>query len=65
VLARNGAEFTAEDVREWVGDPPHPNALGARVLAAVKADIIVRTGYRKATRREAHARVLAVYRGVL
>lgn len=63
VLSRNGAEFTAEDVRQWVGDPPHPNALGARILAAAKGGIIQCIGYRKATRREAHARVLGVYRG--
>ena len=62
-LSRNGADFTAEDVRQWVGDPPHPNALGARILSAVKNGIIQCIGYRKATRREAHARILGVYRG--
>lgn len=63
-LARNGAEFTAEDVRPWVGEPPHPNAWGARFAAAVKAGVIRHLCYRKAKRAQAHARVLAVYRGV-
>lgn len=63
-LARNGAEFTAEDVRQWISDPPHPNAMGARFLAAVKGKVIETLGYRKAKRPSAHARVLAVYRGV-
>lgn len=63
-LARNGAEFTAEDVRAWIDEPPHPNAMGARFLKAVKAKKIVRLEYRKAKRPSAHARILAVYRGI-
>ncbi|MFN9955730.1 MAG: hypothetical protein ACK55I_21745, partial [bacterium] len=39
-LARNGAEFTAEDVRPWIPEPPHPNAMGARFSAAVKTGVI-------------------------
>lgn len=64
-LARSGEEFTAEEVRMWCGNPPRQNAIGARFLAATKARIITRTGYRNATRPEAHARVLRVYRGNL
>jgi len=63
VLARGGHEFTAEDVRQWVGDPPNPNAWGGRFLMAMKKGIIRRIGYRPAKRKEAHARVLAVYTG--
>jgi hypothetical protein len=63
-LARNGAEFTAEDVRPWVGEPPHPNAWGARFAAAVKSGVITHLCYRKAKRAKAHCRVLGVYRGV-
>jgi hypothetical protein len=62
-LARSGEEFTAEEVRIWTGNPPHPNALGARFLVASKANLIRRVGYRNATRPEAHARVLRVYQG--
>lgn len=62
-MARSGAEFTAEDVRAWVGDPPKPNAIGARFMAALRSGIIERAGWKHASRREAHARALAVYRG--
>jgi transposase InsO family protein len=62
-LARNGAEFTAEDVRPWIPEPPHPNAMGARFSAAVKTGVIQHLCYRKAKRAKAHARILAVYRG--
>ena len=62
-LARNGAEFTAEDVRDWIPEPPHPNAMGGRFLAAMKSNTITRLCYRKAKRPTAHARILAVYRG--
>ena len=62
-MARNGAEFTAEDVRHWIPDPPHPNAMGARFLSAVKSGVIETLGYCKAKRPSAHARVLAIYRG--
>lgn len=64
VLARNGVEFTAEEVRAWVGDPPNPNAWGGRFLTAIKQGVIRRIGYRPAKRKEAHARVLAVYTGM-
>ena len=62
-MAESGGEFTAEDVRVWVGAPPHPNAMGARFMAARKAGLLELVGYRKALRAEAHARALAVYRG--
>jgi hypothetical protein len=63
-MARSGAEFTAEDVRAWVGNPPKANAMGARFMAALRSGIIERAGWKHASRREAHARALAVYRGV-
>ena len=62
-LARSGAEFTAEEVRPWIPEPPHPNAMGARFSAAVRAGVISHLCYRKAKRAKAHARILAVYRG--
>lgn len=64
-LAAGGREFSAEDLRAWVGDPPHPNALGARFMAAIKSRRIQRVGWKHATRAEAHARALAVYRGAI
>ena len=63
-MALSGQEFTAEDVRDYSGDPPnHPNAMGARFLSAVKQGVIVRSGFANSRRRSRHAGVIAVYRG--
>lgn len=62
-LALSGKPFTAEDVRGFVGDPPRCNAIGARFMSALRSGMIVRDGYKHATRKEAHARALAVYTG--
>jgi hypothetical protein len=63
-MAASGVDFTAEDVRGMAGDPPHhPNAMGARFLAASKRNIIVRIGFSNSKRRERHASMLAVYKG--
>lgn len=62
-MAQSGLPFTAEDVREQVGDPAHPNAIGSRFLKANKGGVIARVGYRTARRPEAHARVVAIYKG--
>ena len=63
-LAARGVEFTAEDVRAVVGDPPnHPNAMGARFLAACKAGVIVKQGYKNPARRSSHASVIAIWKG--
>jgi hypothetical protein len=63
-LARRGAPFTADDVREIAGDPTdHPNATGARFLAAARAGLIRRVGYRKATHEGAHARMVSEWVG--
>jgi hypothetical protein len=57
--------FTAEDIRIVVGDPPnHPNAMGARFLAAAKGGLIERVGYQKPVRASRHANPLSVWRGV-
>ncbi len=63
-MALSGQEFTAEDVRDYSGDPPnHPNAMGARFLSAVKQGVIVRSGFANSRRRSRHAGMIAVYRG--
>lgn len=63
-LAAANRDFTAEDVRAIVGDPPnHPNAMGARFLSAAKAQLIERVGYRTPVRASRHANPLAVWRG--
>ena len=55
------APFTAEAIRERAGTPPSRGALGAIILAAARRGEIVRIGYAKATRRQAHARPIAVW----
>ena len=63
-LAAGRKPFTAEDVRALVGDPPnHPNAMGARFLAAAKEDLIEKVGYGKPARASRHSNPLAVWRG--
>lgn len=63
-LASNGQPFTAEDVREIVGDPPnHHNAMGAQFIGAAKAGLIEKVGYTQPTRSSRHASVMAVWRG--
>lgn len=63
-MALSGQDFTAEDIRDYSGDPPnHPNAMGARFLSAVKRGIIVRSGFAHSRRRSRHAGMIAIYRG--
>lgn len=54
-LAASGQEFNAEDVRAIAGSPSRPNAFGSRFLAAARAGLIVKTGYRNSTRPSLHA----------
>jgi len=63
-MASSGMKFHAEDVRKLAGDPPnHPNAFGAMFNAAVKMKLIVRVGDIMATRDNAHARRISLYKG--
>lgn len=64
-LAATGREFTAEDLRERVGHPlgSHDNSMGPLFGAAARRGEIVHVGYQQATRPEAHARILRVWRG--
>lgn len=63
-LAARGVDFTAENVTAVCGDPPgHHNAVGGLFIAASKRGEIVAVGYRPASRREAHGRILRVWRG--
>lgn len=62
-LALTGQEFTAEDVRRAVGDPHHPNAMGARFNVAAKQGVIEHVGYRKPARASRHAAPIGVWRG--
>ena len=63
-LAATHQPFTAEDVRAVVGGPPnHPNAMGARFLAAAKTGTLEKLGYRNPARPSSHSSVIAVWRG--
>jgi hypothetical protein len=64
MLARGGDPFTAEDVRRLAGDPTHPNAMGPRLQAAVRGQVIQEVGYTTGERPLSRARVLRVYRGL-
>jgi len=64
LLAVSGWDFTAEDVTEEIGAPPHPNLMGAVFLRASKAGYIVPTGrVVRASRDARHASMLRVWRG--
>lgn len=54
-LAKTGEPFTSEQLREIVGDPPKPNAMGSIFNAAAMKKIIVHCGWRKASRPGMHA----------
>lgn len=63
-LASTGEPFTAEHVRDLgVGEPRSQAAWGALIRAYARRGMVERVGYRPASRPEAHARALAVWRG--
>ncbi len=63
-LAGSGILFTAEDVSDECGLPPHPNAMGGAFIRAAKKGRIVWSGQiRTATRDARHASMLRVWRG--
>jgi len=53
--------FTADNIRQMVGDPPHPNCIGAAFRNASKAGKIKFEGYQQSKRKGARARVLTVW----
>lgn len=56
-------EFTADDVRAVIGNPPHhPSAMSAAFLAASKRGEIVSVGFKRASRPERHASYMRVWR---
>lgn len=63
-----GAEFTGEQVREWLirqgfEEPTHPNAWGALINTAVRRGILVDTLRTvKMTAKKSHARRTPVWR---
>jgi hypothetical protein len=62
-LAREGREFTSEDVTAIVGMPPnHPNAVGALTRASAVRYGCEKVGRAKARRSNQHATEIAVWR---
>lgn len=62
-LAKDGREFSADDLVAEVGEPPVPNMLGGVFLSASKRGMIRTVGYRQGQRPSAHARVQRVWAG--
>ena len=63
---RSGADLTGEDIRmrvaDRVGNPHHPNAWGALIKAALKANLITPAGKHRAMQTvKSHARSTPVY----
>lgn len=63
LAAKRGGEFTAESIRQLVGDPGRDGLMGARLMAAARQGQIVKVGYETARRPERHGGVVAVWRG--
>lgn len=65
-LAATMRPFSADDVRDRIGDPiGSPSAIGALFRAASKAGEIVAVGWIESKRPEAHCRPLRTWRGAL
>lgn len=62
-LAASGVAFTADDLRDCVGDPESSGAIGAALRAAAAADLIRHVGYQRSRRISRHAGVIGVWRG--
>ncbi len=56
------AQFTADDLRSLVGDPPQPNWLGALMARLVNEGLAEEIGRVKSNRREANGRKVGLYR---
>lgn len=65
-LCASGQRWTTDDLRDLgVPEPLHPNAWGARLIAAARRGQIVRVGYVPSRRAESRGRALAQWRGVV
>jgi hypothetical protein len=61
---RRGFDFTSDDLRRVVGEPPGlGNILGALLAAEVRASRIEECGRRKSSRPDRHGARIGVYRG--
>ncbi len=62
-FASTGIPFTADDVRELIPTPNHPNRTGARFHAANQAGVIRPVGFALSRSRSRHAGVLRLWVG--
>jgi hypothetical protein len=62
-LARTGRPFTSEDVTRSVGQPSHPNAVGALLSNAARSGVIRRVGMVQAGRANQHAALIGEWEG--
>lgn len=63
LLAERGQPFTANDVRDLVGDPPVPNSMGTAITNAHRAGLIRFLRYERSARTKRHAARIGVYVG--
>lgn len=63
LLATAEADFSAEDIRKAIGDPPVSNLMGAVFMEACRKGWIVPAGYGKASRPSRHASIIRYWRG--
>lgn len=63
MLAQAGAVFTAEDVADFVTDPPHPNQWGALMRRAWLDGLIRPVGYVRSRKTSRHAGVIRLWTG--
>ncbi|MFW6077939.1 MAG: hypothetical protein ACOC71_09300 [Hyphomicrobiales bacterium] len=63
-MARSRIPFTADDVRERVGSPDHPNRWGGVFLAARRAGLIEVVNVRPSATPSRHASLVRVWRGL-
>lgn len=60
----SGSALDAESLRDWCGDPPKENTMGAVVQLLLRSGLIRKAGYRQATRASRHLAEIRVYRRV-
>ncbi len=61
-LCEAESDFTSEDVRRAVGDPPHHNVIGAVFRSMARKGIIVPAGVGIASRPSRHASLIRTWR---
>lgn len=62
-LCASGRAFTSEDITATVGQPGHPNQVGALLVGATKRGWIERVGYIKADRPNQHSAMISQWEG--